>query len=79
MRPRLSNSTEGEVLLWAVTIFAWKKTAVRMRARDIFTRGGGTVGGHVVWLQSRQRWPRAVGGDQINYQPQMPGWAWTVT
>ena len=30
----------GQVLLWAVTIFDWKKTAVRMRARDIFTRRG---------------------------------------
>ena len=62
------------MLLWAVTIFAWKKTAVRMRARDIFTRRGQLEGMSVVWLESRQRWPRAVGGDQIYYQSQMPGW-----
>jgi len=60
VRPRLSNSTEGQVLLWTVTIFAWKKTAVIMRARDIFIKRAQLEDISVVWLGSRQRWPRAL-------------------
>ena len=43
-----------------MTIFARKKTAVKMRARDIFIKRGQLEAVSVVWLGSRQRWPRAL-------------------